>query len=262
MGRNLTSNLPITFRTRYLMSFADDNNPYRSTTWGEIAAHAAVDERADFIRKTYAHLLGAILAFAVLETFLINFVAESVVPQMLGGPYSWLIVLGAFMLVSWVANYWAQSSTSMSMQYAGLTLYVIAEAVIFMPLLYLVDKFFPGQHIIPTAGAITLILFAGLTAVVFMTRADFSWLRSVLWIAGLAAMGAIVLSIFMGFQLGILFTTAMIAFACGWILYDTSMVLQHYRVNQHVAAALALFASVALLFWYVIRFVMQYMGED
>ncbi len=40
------------------MSFVDDNNPYRTRRWGDVAANAAVDERADFIRKTYAHLLG------------------------------------------------------------------------------------------------------------------------------------------------------------------------------------------------------------
>ena len=50
---------------------------------------------------------------------------------------------------------------------------------------------------------------------------------------------------------------AMIVLACGYILYDTSNILLHYRVGQHVAASLALFASVALLFWYVLQLVMS-----
>jgi hypothetical protein len=50
--------------------------------------------------------------------------------------------------------------------------------------------------------------------------------------------------------------------ACGWILYDTSNVLHHYRTDQHVAASLALFASVALLFWYVLRIVMAFTSRD
>jgi FtsH-binding integral membrane protein len=49
----------------------------------------------------------------------------------------------------------------------------------------------------------------------------------------------------------------MIAFACGYILYDTSNVMLHYRTTQHVAAALALFASVMLLFWYVLRVLLE-----
>ena len=60
-----------------------------------------------------------------------------------------------------------------------------------------------------------------------------------------------------GFTLGIMFSYVMVALACGYILYDTSNVMQHYRTSQHVAASLALFASVMLLFWYVLRIVMD-----
>jgi FtsH-binding integral membrane protein len=49
----------------------------------------------------------------------------------------------------------------------------------------------------------------------------------------------------------------MIVLASGYILYDTSNVLHRYRTDQHVAAALALFASVAILFWYVLRLFMS-----
>jgi hypothetical protein len=88
---------------------------------------------------------------------------------------------------------------------------------------------------------------------VFVTRKDFSFLRKTLFVGGIAAMGLIVVAILTGFSLGPIFTYAMIALACGYILYHTSNVLHHYRIGQHVAAALALFASVALLFWYIIQ---------
>jgi FtsH-binding integral membrane protein len=247
------------------MSFVDDNNPYRASAWGDVAANAAVDERAGFIRKTYAHLMVAVFAFAAIEAVLLNTVAEAYVQWLVGfGPYAWLFVLGGMILVSWVADRWARSGTSQSMQYAGLSLYVVAEAVLFMPLLYMASQveMLRGQSIIAPAGIITLVLFGGLTAVVFITGANFSWLRNVLFIAGIAAFGAILCSIIFGFSLGILFSAAMIAFACGWILYDTSAVLHEYRVGQHVAASLQLFASVMLLFWYVIRFVMQFTSND
>jgi FtsH-binding integral membrane protein len=71
-----------------------------------------------------------------------------------------------------------------------------------------------------------------------------------------------VASIFFGFSLGLLFSVLMVAFAAGFILYDTSNVLHHYRIGQHVAASLALFASVALLFWYVLRIVMAVTDRD
>jgi FtsH-binding integral membrane protein len=231
------------------LSYADD--PYASPTFG-FAAQAAADERAGFIAKTYTHLAGAIAAFVLLEAILLNMPGiENLIGLMVGMRYSWLIVLGAFMLVSWVAESWARSAVSPARQYLGLGLYVVAEAVIFVPLLWYASTIDSG--IIPTAGLATLGLFAVLTAVVFITRKDFSFLRGILMFGGFAALGLIAVAIFANFSLGPIFTYAMIALACGYILYHTSNVLHHYRIGQHVAAALALFAAVALLFWYIVR---------
>lgn len=231
------------------MSYSE--NPYASPV-GTFAAMADADDRADFITKTYFHLAGAVAAFAAIEAVLLNIPGvENVLPLMLGSRYSWLIVLGAFMGVSWLANTWAQSATSKTMQYMGLSLYVVGEAVIFLPLLLIAS--WKDPRIIPMAGLTTFGLFAVLTSVVFITRKNFSFLGSILAFGGFAALGFIVVAILTGIAVGPMFTYAMIAFACGYILYDTSNVLHQYRIGQHVAAALALFASVALLFWYLVQ---------
>ena len=229
------------------------NNPYAS--FSTVAAQAPAVERADFIKRTYIHLAAAVYAFAALEFAIFKLLpVEEFVQKMFSVQYSWLIVLAAFMGVSWLANSWAQSATSLPKQYAGLFLYVLAEAVIFIPILFVASTM--GPSIIQTAAIITLIMFAGLTAAVFFTGTDFSFMRTGLTLAGFAALGLIACSILFGFQLGNLFTVAMIVFASAYILYDTSNVMHHYRTDQHVAAALALFASVALLFWYILRLVM------
>ncbi len=223
---------------------------------GTFAAHAAADERTDFITKTYLHLAGAIGLFVVLEMVLLSLPGiENLVRAMFGTQFGWLIVLGAFMLVSYIAETWARSAVSPTTQYMGLGLYVVAEAVIFVPLLYLARLKDPA--IITSAATATLGLFGVLTAVVFVTRKDFSFLRTVLIFGGFAALGLIVAAILFRFALGPIFTYAMIALACGYILYHTSNVLHHYRIGQHVAAALALFASVALLFWYIVQLFMS-----
>jgi FtsH-binding integral membrane protein len=140
------------------------------------------------------------------------------------------------------------------MQYLGLALYVVAQAVVFLPLLYLA-AFFTSPSVIPTAGILTLAVFGGLTLGVFMTGKDFSFLGPILCIGGLLAMGFIVASILFGFNLGSVFAFIMVALMSGYILYYTSNVLYHYRTDQHVAAALALFACVATLFWYILQIV-------
>jgi FtsH-binding integral membrane protein len=233
------------------MNYSD--NPYASPM-GPFAAMAAADERSSFITKTYLHLTGAIALFVALETVILSTPGvENLMAMMFATRYSWLIVMGLFMLVSYIANNWATSATSIGIQYVGLALYVVAEAVIFSPMLYIATKVPKFEGVVTSAAIATLGLFAVLTAVVFITRKDFSFLRGILMFGGFAAMGFIAVAILFNFQIGPIFTYAMIAFACGYILYDTSNVLHHYRIGQHVAASLALFASVALLFWYILQ---------
>ena len=95
--------------------------------------------------------------------------------------------------------------------------------------------------------------FAGLTAVAFVSRKDFSFLGAVLKWGGLCALVLIGAALIFGFELGTFFSVAMVAFAGAAILYDTSNVLHHFPEDRYVGAALELFASVALLFWYVLR---------
>jgi FtsH-binding integral membrane protein len=232
-----------------------------NVAYADTVFHAEASERAGFIRRTYAHLAMAVLAFIVIEAFLLQMPFAGALAATMTGGYSWLIVLAAFMGVSWLAERWATSDSSPQMQYMGLGLFVVAEAILFLPLLYIASNF-ASADVIPTAAMITGFLFAGLTAIVFMTRKDFSWLRTVLTIGGFVALGVIVASMLFGFSLGILFSGIMVVFASAAILYDTSQVLHHYRTDQHVAASLSLFASVALLFWYVLRIVMSLSSSD
>lgn len=235
------------------MSQAD--NPYAS--FGMTADQAPATERTEFIKRTYIHLAAAIYAFAALEFAIFTLApVDDLVQQMFSFQYAWLIMLGAFMAVSWLADSWARSGASPTKQYAGLGLYVVADAVIFVPLLWMAQQYADGANIIATAGVITLVMFGGLSAAVFISGKDFSFLRTALMIGGFAALGLIGCAILFGFNLGVLFSVAMVVLACGYILYDTSNILHHYRTDQHVAAALALFASVALLFFYILRLVM------
>lgn len=225
------------------------------------AAQASAADRADFIRRTYTHLAMSVLAFIVVEAVLLQLpFAESLARTMTDG-YAWLVVLGLFMVVSWLAQSWANSETSPQMQYLGLGVYILAEAIIFLPLLFIAANFASPQ-VIPIAALMTGFLFAGLTAVVFITGKDFSWLGSVLAVGGFVALGFIIASIVFGFSLGIIFCAVMVFYAGGAILYSTSNVLRHYRTDQHVAAALSLFAAVALLFWYILRIVMDFSSDD
>jgi FtsH-binding integral membrane protein len=228
-----------------------ESNPYRAI--GAVSEAAATD-RAAFIRRTYVHLAGAVAVFAGLEAALLSQPwVETMVRSMTSG-YAWLAVMAAFIGVAYLAENMARTVTSLSKQYLGLGLYIVAEAVIFVPILFIASRFYDG--ILLNAGVITVLMFGIMTCFVYTTGADFSFLRGALFMATIGALVLIVASFIFGFTLGLGFSVLMVAVACMWVLYDTSKVMLHYRTDQHVVASLALFASVALLFWYVVRVLM------
>jgi FtsH-binding integral membrane protein len=227
-----------------------DQAYYPSTTVSELN----VQSRATFISRTYAHLFAAILAFTLIEVYFFKTgLAETIARSLLGT--SWLFVMGGFMVVSWLASRVALTATSKVAQYAALAGFVVAEAIIFVPLLFLAERSAPGA--IGSAAMVTFLAFTALTAVVFFTRKDFSFMRSILMWGGIIALVLIVAGAIFGFNLGLYFSVAMVALAGGAILYDTSNVLHHYPEDRYVGAALQLFASVALLLWYVLRLFMS-----
>ena len=223
-----------------------------------LPSHAPVSElsteaRSDFIWRAYGHVAAAILLFAGIETYLFSSgIAGPMAASML--QMNWLLILGAFMIAGWIATHVAHSVQSKPLQYVALVGYVVAEAIIFVPLLAIAMRAAPG--VIESAAGVTLLGTGGLTAVALITRKDFSFLRGILVWAGILALVGIISAVLFGFELGTWFSVAMIGFAGAAVLYDTSNILHHYPEDRYVGAALALFASIALMFWYVLRLFM------
>jgi len=213
-------------------------------------ARTDVDSRARFIVRTYNHLFVSLLAFAAIEFGLFMSGAAEIIARAMMGT-SWLLVIGGFMLVSWGASHVAHRSESLAMQYLALVGFVVAEAIMFVPLLFIAEAYAPGA--IQSASLVSFLGFAALTGIAFWTRKDFSFLGALLKWGGVVALILIASGLVFGFQLGTFFSVAMVGFAGAAILYDTSNVLHHFPEDRYVAAALQLFASVALLFWYVLR---------
>jgi len=212
---------------------------------------SAVSSRAEFIMKTYHHLVGAILLFAGLQmVYFKTGVADLIMRIITAVP--WLLIIGAFMVVAWMATHVSHTATSKGSQYAALIGFVVAESIIFVPLLYMVINF-AGASVLSHAVWATLFGFGALTGVAFVTRKDFSFLRSFLMFGGFIALGLIVVAFFSGLHLGVWFAWGMVFFSGAAILYDTSNIIHHYPEDRYVGASLSLFASVAMMFWYVLQ---------
>ena len=217
--------------------------------WGVAVADAPANVRADFIKQTYLHLGLAILAFVGVEYLLFSTgVAYQIAIPLLR---NWIFVIAGFIGVAYLADRFATRPHSVGLQYLGLGLYVVAEAIVFTPILVIAAAY-SDQNLIPSAGLYTAIVFGGTTGVVFLTGKDFSFMRQGLIIAGFVALGLVICATIFGFTLGIVFAGAMVVFAAACILYQTSQILHHYPPGAHVAAALSLFASIATLFYYIL----------
>ena len=202
-----------------------------------------------FLRATYTHLLYAVIAFIAVEYVLFKTgIALVLAPIMTS---NWLIVIGGFMLLGFITRYFTQQKSTITMQYVEMAVTVILQAIIFIPLL-VYAVYFTDVTVLSNAALISLVIFGTMTAIVAYTGKDFSFMGPLLAIIGIAALIAIVGSIVFGVSLGFYFALAMVVFAAAVVLYETSKVLHHYKEGQYVAAATALFASVAMLFYYVL----------
>jgi FtsH-binding integral membrane protein len=213
------------------------------------------EARSAFLVKVYQHLLGAVVAFVLFETLLFaTGAAEGLYDLIAGSGPTWLLILGGFMVVNWMATSAAHDLWNPARQYAGLFGLAAAEAVIFAPFLYLVFNVEGGGSVtVASAAAVTAIGFAGLTAVGLLTRTDLSFIRPMLLWGGVVAIVLILAAVLFGLELGVWFSVAMIGLAGGSILYQTQTILRTYPEEAYVGASVQLFASVMLLFWYVLR---------
>jgi uncharacterized protein len=239
-------------------------------------ATMGVSDRVAFLRKTYAHLGVALIAFAAITAGMMRYMTQTSLRfsgWALNGRWNWLMVIGLFILVGYVAERLARSNTSRGLQYLGLVIAVTAQAILLQPILWVLIMRFGNPEMIRTDGAgmltgqaasilmqailITLTIFIGLTLTVFLTKKDFSFMRGALAIGSFAALGVIAASMLFGFSLGALFCGAMILLMAGYILFQTSMVMSYFPPQGYVAASLMLFSTVATLFWYVLQMLMS-----
>ena len=221
-------------------------NPNYATS----VAAASVEDRSQFIWKVYAHVVGGILAFAAIEGYLFSTGLGYQIAYALMS-VNWLLVIGGLMLTSWGATHLAVRMESTTAHYVGFALLVFGQAILFTVPFAIALQTNPA--VIESAAGVTILGCVGLIATAMITRKDFSFLRGILTWGFMLALLAIAGGVIFGFHLGTWFSVAMIGFAGAAVLYDTSNIMHHYPSEKYVAASMALFASIMLMFWYVLQ---------
>jgi len=231
-----------------------ESNPF-------IVSEAPASDRVAFFKRTYLHVAGAFAAFGALLYALFQTGAALTIMRGFGsvmssmGGFGILIVMAMFWGGTYVAQKLAENRASRSSQYLGLGLYVVLEAIIFVPLIVMVaikTHGNPGEVLVP-ACAVTAALVVGLTVAVFTMGVDFSFLRVAIVIGSVCALGIILVAAFTDSQLGNWFSIIMILLMATVILYQTQVIKDSCETDQHVLAAFILFSAFVTLLFYVIR---------
>lgn len=238
-----------------------EESNYQEAGYIPFVGEESLESRRSFIEKTYTFLAIEILVFILVAAVFIRIEPLVKLTMTLFSGWWVLLFLMGYMAVLNFAENWAMSTTSKPSQYAAMALYIVAEAFLFTPLLYLAISISGDLALINQAATITVSMFLGITAVALTTKKDYSHLRNYLMLGGAVAMGLIIAGVLFGFSLGIWFAFGMVALAAVAIMYQTSQILHKYHTGQHVAASLGLFGSVMLLFWYVLNLVLSFSGD-
>jgi hypothetical protein len=225
-----------------------------------MAAEAPPAARVRFMRRTYLHVAGSLGVFAGLCALLQFAIPDEAIAILFTGPLGWIAVVLAVIIGQVLAEKLASPDRPVGVQYFGLGLYIVLEAAFFWPLLWLAGHRFPAMpgemHIIFQAALLTLTLAAGLTTAAYVSGKDYSFLRPIICIGLWVALGIAIIALLGGLSLGIFFPLLMIGLMSAAILYETSQVMYHYRTDQHVGAALSIFAAITTMFWFILRLFM------
>jgi uncharacterized protein len=210
--------------------------------------------RSAFMGRVYTRLVAGVALFVLLEAYLFASGLAVAITEFVFST-SWLLILGGFMIVSWLANSVALRATTSGSQWGGYLLLIAANALIFAPMLVIAELQVPG--VVGEAGQYAVGGFIVLSVIAHRSSRDFTWLGATLRWFGFLALAAIVLSVVFGASLGTWFSIAMIGFAGAAILYETQVILREVPPGRETVAAMSLFSSLALLFWYVLRLFME-----
>lgn len=228
-----------------------------SMTWAGdrgFAIDAAVDSRMAFVRRTYAHLLAELVGVAAVVWLALR--TPALADLAIGLMVRWYVPLLALFGISLVTRKMLEGHRSIGVQYAAAAVWVFFFGLFITPLA-MVAKHLTGSYaVLGEAAILTGCAFTGLTAYVFFTRKDFSFMRGALWMGSLLLLGVGIVAMAFGGGFGggggsIAYSAFGVLLMGGWVLHDTSKVLHHRHVGEHVAASVDLLVDFVYMFIHI-----------
>jgi FtsH-binding integral membrane protein len=207
---------------------------------GFVASYSA-DVRAEFIRKVYSFFFLSMLVTVAVGAW----AAQNAAAIM--GYWPALMIAGLACIIG----------LSFARRVQGLNVvllyaYSAIQGAILGPLLTMYETRFPG--IAAEAGWLTIAVFGGLTGYVFTSKRDFSFLGGFLFVALIALIVAGFVMFFIhAAWMSMLYSIAGVVIFSGFVLYDTSMIMQRLGPEDAVIGAVTLYLDFINLFMFILR---------
>nr|XP_046235240.1 protein lifeguard 4 [Scatophagus argus] len=213
-------------------------------SYGTNVATASVQIRMDFLRKVYTLLsLQISLTTATSAIFMFSHTIKEFV---LSSPAVVLIsALGSLVLLLALAMYRHQHPVNLYL----LLVFTVLEAVSVATAL----TFYEYSTVLQ-ALFLTCAVFAGLTAYTFQSKKDFSKMGAGLF----ACLWILITASFMRFffnrdSIELLMAGAGALVFCGFIIYDTNLLMKQLSHEEHILASINLYLDTVNLFLHILR---------
>ncbi len=211
-----------------------------------------VETRLDFLQKVYSLFLlglGVAIGGAFLTLANPGFAAAVLSHFFIG----LILYFGVFFLCMAVRK-------TPGINILALLSFTFVSGVFIAPCLMVAALRTGGSYgVIYEAGLISGSIFLGLTAYVFITKKDFSFLSGIVWTGIWAVIGiGVVLMVMQMFGAQVNAASLALAWITSvlfslFILYDTSRILRTHESDEYVSAALSLYLDFLNLFLAILR---------
>lgn len=195
-------------------------------------------ERISFVRQVYLWLMGGFL-IAGVGAVASPFIARDLVPLM-GRFFGWGLIIAQFGALIWASAV----SRRKPLNRVAYGVFTFVSGVI-IGIVSLITAQRSGLGVVMAAFGMTAADFLLLTVIAFVSKKDFSFLRSFVAIGiGVMFFGSLIGAIFHVETLSLLAAGVAVIACSAKILYDTSAMLRSGETDDPAGFALSLFVSL------------------
>jgi len=216
---------------------------YSAPMTQNVVAEASTDVRMAFVRKVYGLFYMSLLVTVGVGWLCIQ---PAVLPVMM--PLMLPLVIAGFICVLALSFARRVSGVNLVLLY----LFAAIEGAVFGPMLLIINQSAPGLP--ASAALLTVAVFGGLTMYVMISKKDFSYLGGMLFVGLITLIVAgLVLMFVHSSMLGTLYSVGGVLIFSGYVLYDTSRIMQRLQADEAVSGAVSLYLDFLNLFLFILR---------